>query len=287
MNWEEYRYFLQVVKSGTLSAAAQTLDVNQSTVFRKIDSLEARVKMRLFERHRTGYLLTAAGQSIVEMVESIEATFTDTERALLGKDVSLAGTIRLSTSDTIGYFWLPRLIGGFKQQYPDIKLDIEVSTQFRSLPRHEVDIVLSASNKQPETMVGKCLVPIIFNLYASKDYIKQHNGTEIGVDDLAAHAVLMPSQTLAHLSITQWLSTKISEKNIAIECDKFTSLYYYCKQGLGVAPLPAHVAKGESELIKLATTPVECNSNIWMLTHPDSRQNARIRAFMDYIKAFG
>ena len=100
--WDDYFYFLKVATSGNLKAAARELGVNYSSVFRRINSLEAKLKVRLFERLKSGYTLTEAGEDILERVQHVDEQMNTIQRLIQGKDVHLSGHLKISTTDTIG-----------------------------------------------------------------------------------------------------------------------------------------------------------------------------------------
>ena len=62
--WDDFRTVLAVCREGTLSGAARLLGVNHSTVFRRINALEEKLGVRLFERLPEGYAMTEAGESV-------------------------------------------------------------------------------------------------------------------------------------------------------------------------------------------------------------------------------
>ena len=99
--WDDLRTLLAVARGGSLAAAARRLGVNHSTVFRRINALEARLGLRLFERLRSGYLPTAAGSELLESAERIETELLDVERRLAGRDLRLTGAIRLTAPDDV------------------------------------------------------------------------------------------------------------------------------------------------------------------------------------------
>ena len=84
INWDDYQYFLKVALLGSLNGAAEVLGVNHSTVFRRINSLENKMDVRLFERLKTGYVLTEAGEEIIEQVQHIEDQVHEIYLKLLG-----------------------------------------------------------------------------------------------------------------------------------------------------------------------------------------------------------
>ena len=283
IDWSDYRYFLHVARAGSFKAAAEVMGVNQSTVFRRIEALEAKLQVRLFERAQTGTRLTPHGEVVLEDVEAVEARLQNAERRVLGADVRLSGTLKISTSDTLGYYWLPSRLAAFKARYPDILVDLDVTTQYRNLSKREADVVLSTAVKQPDTMVGAALAPIDIAFYASASYLaRAERPTSVG--DLAAHDMLLPGSALAGLALSKWLARHVPASAAAMLSDKFTSLYHLCKEGLGIAPLPSYVPQPGDGLQRLMPAGGNHGMHIWLLTHPDIRHSARVAAFMDFLR---
>jgi len=280
--WDDYLYFLKVAASGSIKGAAQELDVNYSSVFRRINMLEERLQVRLFERLKSGYKLTPAGEDILDRVQQVEEQMNAIQRLIQGKDVHLSGYLKISTTDTIGYYWLPPYIARFKALYPDIIIDIDIKTRFTNLSKREADIVLPAVNNQPDYMVGKKLAPIYVRLYGTRSYVERY-GTPKNVADFHQHRFLMPNESLAGLPANKWLRTYVEEKNIVACCDKLSGLYHLANQGLGLTILPHYITQHDPDLIEILALPPECNHHIWILTHPDIRFTARVKAFMQFM----
>ena len=280
--WDDYLYFLKVASCGTIKGASQELGVNYSSVFRRINALEEKLEVRLFERLKSGYRLTQAGEDILERVQQVEEHMNAIERLIQGKDVHLSGTIRISTTDTIGYYWLPPYIRRFKELYPDIILDVDIKTRFTSLSKREADIVLPAVNNQPDYMVGKKLAPIHVRLYASQAYIKQHGAPKTPAD-IFDHRILLPNESLAGLPANKWLRQHADEEKTAVCSDKLSGLYHLALQDMGLTVLPHYLGGADSRLVELMPLPEECNHHIWILTHPDIRFTARVKAFMQFM----
>nr|WP_320009881.1 LysR family transcriptional regulator [uncultured Desulfobulbus sp.] len=280
--WDDYLYFLKVASCGTIKGASQELGVNYSSVFRRINALEEKLEVRLFERLKSGYRLTQAGEDILERVQQVEEHMDAIERLIQGKDVHLRGTIHISTTDTIGYYWLPPYIRRFKELYPDIILDVDIKTRFTSLSKREADIVLPAVNNQPDYMVGKKLAPIHVRLYASQSYIAQHGAPKTPAD-IFDHRILLPNESLAGLPANKWLRQHADEEKTAACSDKLSGLYHLALQDMGLTVLPHYLGGADPRLVELMPLPAECNHHIWILTHPDIRFTARVKAFMQFM----
>ncbi len=282
IDWDSYLYVLKVAENGNLNGAARALDVNHSTVFRRINSLEKRLQVRLFERSRKGYSLTEAGEEIVARVEGIEDQIFEIERKLLGKDIRLSGNLKISTTDTIGYYWLPPYIKEFKEQYPDIVIDLDIQTRFTNLTKREADIVVPAVNMQPDFMVGRKLARIYFRLYASRGYAEKH-GVPATEQEFSDYQFLVPNEALATLSVSQWLKKYVPSRCVAAASDKLSTLFKFAQQGLGIAALPHYVGQSDENMVEILELPGDCHRNVWILTHPDLRNTARVRAFMQFM----
>ncbi|NNK93923.1 MAG: LysR family transcriptional regulator [Desulfobacterales bacterium] len=282
MDWNQFQYFLKVADRGNLNAAARELGVNHSTVFRRINSLENRLNVRLFDRTRKGCVLTEAGEEIFSTVQQIEDQMFDIQRKLLGKDIRLSGNLKISTTDTIGYYWLPPYIKVFKELYPEILIDLDIQIRFTNLTKREADIVIPAVNIQPDFMVGRKLAPIYFRLYASKPYVDKY-GLPATFDDFPSHRFLFPNEALATLSASLWLKKNVPAHCVVAASDKLTTLFKFAQQDMGIAALPHYVGQSDGQMVEIMELPDDCHRNVWILTHPDLRNTARVKAFMQFI----
>ena len=253
-NWDNYRHFLAVVDCGSLLGAAKKLKTTHSTVLRRIKSLEERLQTRLFDHLPQGYVLTSNGQNILQNIKNLENQIRQAEIAIAGSDKNLSGSIKISTSDTLGYYFLPQYIKIFKKEYPNIILDIDITNQLSSLTKREADIIITPNNRHPDTMIGSILRPIYFGLYAHKDYIKKH-GKPNNKNLFSDFHFLIGNKKLANTPSFLFLKNQINEENIAVRCDKFSGLYQFCRNKMGVAPLPHYIGDCDCNLTKIINIP--------------------------------
>ena len=279
-NWDDYRIFIALAEAGSLLQAGKNLSVQHSTVLRRINALEQRLGVRLFERLRSGYTLTVSGEHVLATVQHLKEAITNAELQVLGEDVKLSGSIKISTSDTIGYFWLPPYIKAFKEKYPEISLDVNITTRHINLSKREADIAIPAINQRPDYMIGRELQKIVFKLYAHQSY----QATKVQPDDYRVHNFLLPNEAIGGIPVNHYIRKYIDAKQIAATSDKLSGLYQMCKQGLGIAALPSYVAEKDASLKCVGELPDSTQKNaIWLLTHPDLKNTARIKAFMEFM----
>ena len=101
MDWDDYRYFLAIARAGSLTAAGRLLGVSQPTVSRRLEAMEGRLKVRLFDKTERGYEMTPAAMDIHETVERVEEELSDIERKVFGKDLQLTGSLRVTCTDVL------------------------------------------------------------------------------------------------------------------------------------------------------------------------------------------
>ena len=260
-DWNDYNYILNLGKYGSLSKAAKRMGISQSTMSRRINEIENNTKSQLFNRHQSGFTLSEIGQEIFIKAEKVEEEILNIQRKLSGQEEKLSGTITISTSDTLGYYWLPQYIKKFKNQNPEINFDIIITSRYLNLTKREADIIIAPTNKNPETMIGSILIPLEFKLYAS---LKYNNISDLPktLKDLKQHKLILPNDYLKNLKINKLLRQYTSQENIIVTSDKISGLYKYCQAGLGIAPLPSYVGAQDCSLIEVLYPGEEYNQNI-------------------------
>lgn len=171
MDWNDLRDFLAISRHRTLSAAADALGVQQSTMGRRLKALEARVGAKLLHRTPAGFVLTATGEAILDNVERIESEARAVERAISGKDIRLEGTVRLATIEDLTVDVLTPILAQFHADYPGITLELITDSRKRSLAVGEVDVALRLSQFTESELVVRKVADFAFAAYASPAYI--------------------------------------------------------------------------------------------------------------------
>ena len=278
LDWSDYQFVLAVGRTGTLSGAARTLGVNHSTVFRRLNTIEEKLGVRLFERLHNGYAMTPAGEEMMASAVRIEEEVITLERQLTGQDSRLSGTLRVTTTDTLWLKLLAPYFADFVNVYPGIQLEVNIAGAFLNLTQRETDIAIRATPNPPETLIGRHLCDVASAVYGAITYLDTHQGK-----DLSTHIWLTVDASLAHLASAQWLSRTYPQARIALRCNTLAGLLEAAKTGLGLVALPCFVGDTEPGLHRVTEPNDEFSVGLWLLTHTDLRRTARVRAFMDFI----
>ena len=282
MDWDQIKYFLYIAKSGSLSRAAKALNVNHSTVSRRLATLEKSLQTRLFEKNREGVTLTKTGERLFEHALKMELQMNAAQQSVAGQGDTLCGSIRVTTEDTFGYHFLPKLLAQFYKLYPHIIVNLNISSQFANLSHREADVAITARRKPPEHLVGRNLGEIKMCVVASKKYLKKF-GTPQHTKDLKNHRFLSPNEQLGHLKLTRWIHKHIHEDQIVLMADNFSSLFDMIRTGMGLSVVPHYLVESDKNIVRLFDLPDQYSSQAWALTHPDLRTTLTIKTFIKFV----
>lgn len=275
MNWDDLRVVLAICREGSLSGAAKALGTSHSTVFRQINAIESRLSTRFFNRLSHGYEMTEAGEAVLERASSIEEDILDLERELQSKDRRLKGNIRLTAPEGLTNRLLLPHIASFYHQHPDIQVDLIVSSDDLQLARHEADIALRTTTKPPPYCIGRKIGDFNIAVYASDAYLQK-----VPQRAFQHYDYLLIDNGVNWFPPPYWQTDE--PPNIVFKCSSIISITRAAIEGIGAAVLPCVIGESEPQL-KRVTPPFASSTELWILTHADLRQTARVKALMEHL----
>ncbi len=279
-DWNDLQVFLAIARGGSLAAASRHLAVNHSTVFRRLNTFEETLGVRLFERLPNGYALTAEGASIRSEAESVEASVLAIERRVAGRDLAMVGDVRLTTPANLAHEFLAPWLPELYRQYPGIRIEIAASDDDFDLARREADIALRATPSPPDWLVGRELTRIRWWAYASAAYVDAR-GRPAAADQLAQHDLIGADEAFQRLPAFAWLRELVPDACIRAKAGDLVTMAALAEAGIGVCLLPGD--QFSPKLLRLFELDSRFDSGLWLLTHPDLRHVGRIKAVMDFL----
>lgn len=283
MNWNDLPFFLAVADGGNLARAAASLRVNHSTVFRRINGMEKRLGVRLFERLPHGYVLTEAGRQAAELARQAEDSVLALERFLAGRDVELRGQIRMTTAPDLARLYVAPCLARFAREHPGIRVEVAVSDSEYDLGRREADVALRATAAPPEYLLGRRAADLVWRAWASPGYLAAR-GRPAGVHALSAHSLIGSDEGFQRVPVFDWFRRTFPPECFVASAGDLSTMAALAGAGLGVAVLPHDPTGGLIEPLFPVDPPHR--SRLWILTHPDLRDVARIRVFTGFLFDF-
>jgi DNA-binding transcriptional LysR family regulator len=272
INWNDLRYFLAIHRSGTLSAAARVLRVNQSTVSRRLAAAEAALGSQLFERAGSTLLPTDAGKSVVEYAERVERELLSLEEHIAGADQRPHGVVRITSVPTlINRLLIPRL-PSLLQRCPGLRIEAIAEVRSIRLTQRETDIALRLLRPQAGSAICRRIGTLSYAVYAAED------------KDASDLPWVTYEEGYAHLPQARWVARhRDSIKHIPITVSDGDSLLQAVQSGIGRGVLPTFVADRVPGLVRVSPGPPILQRDVWLVVHPELRKIARVSAVLNWL----
>jgi DNA-binding transcriptional LysR family regulator len=293
LDWSDLRHALAVGELGSVAAAARRLGVNATTVQRRLDALETSLGARLFDRTRGGYRPTDAGAAVLEQARRMADQADEIERRVLGQDRELTGVLRLSTAFVIMEHLLPQPLADFAGAYPGIEVEVVENAVLIDLARREAnapglaqlqaDVALRLSASVADHLVGRQLGQTHCRVYALRGATHLPQALTPMAELLRDAPWVGFERDGVHRVYDRWMRQHLVPTQVRVRVDIFNAVAAMLRTGVGVGILPSFMETRLPELVPVSEVIPELSVPVWMLTHPDLRQTARIRAFMRYV----
>lgn len=281
MDWDIFRLVIAVADGGSAVAAAQRLGVNASTVLRRISRFEQENGVRLFDRRQSGYTPTAECEAVIKTAREIEQSVAGIGRDLLGRDLRLEGTLTVTTTDALLESVVAPLLVQFRRLHSQIELKVSVTTSRLNLALQDADVAVRASKQPRQTLVGQRVSGLAFAVYGLPSLIAElprgkrvrlHAAPWIGVGD-----------ALRGSPVGAWMADNVPRERIVLTADTFVAVHGCAVAGGGLAVLPCCLGDQSQTLVRLMPPPEDMLSSLWVLTHEDVRNAARVKAFNEFM----
>lgn len=283
LNWDDLRFFLEVVRAGTASAAAKRLDVDYTTVARRIRALEEAMGALLFDKSRsTGFTLTQDGQQLVSHAETMEGAMQAACEQVSGTGSALSGLVRIGCTEAFGtYFVIPEMVA-FQDRYPNIAIDVLPVPHFVSLSRREADIAITLERPARGPYVCSKLCDYKLSLYATPAYLAAHAAIEKR-EDLQGHRFINYVQDLAFSAQLLYLDEMVPGATSSLRSTSVIAQYHAALQGRALAILPCFVAADDPRLVAVLPDELSVVRQFWMSYSEDLRRLKRVTGVAAYL----
>lgn len=284
MNWDDTRIFLALTRTPSLRAAARSLGVDQATVGRRLNALESELGAKLFLRAKDGYLLTAAGETALAAARRMESAALELRTKIEGQDENPGGLVRVTSTDSIAIDLLLPAVERLQQQWPNIRVDLEVSTQLLSLSRRQVDIAFRNVRPDAPDLVVRRVAAWPVGLFASPAYLARF-GEPVPEDELRGHHLVVYAPYLEQGPFLTMAGVPARQARIAMTVRSSLLVRKAVEAGIGMGEMPVWMGEREG-LVRIWPQRRRPNDyEVWQVMHPDLQRTARVRAAAQFLSA--
>lgn len=283
LNWDDMRYFLTLSRTHSFVSAAEALKVTHSTVARRISALEAALEAQLFQRTEKGCQITAAGETLLPFVESVENAVLNLAERVSGRDKLLSGCVRVGSPDGIGNYYLAACLSEFQRSHPALEIELIPVPMYYSLSKREIDILITVKRPSAGRFITRKLTRYRLGLFAAQTYLRHQPKIETK-EDLRKHRFVGYIDDLLFDEDLNFLVEFFPGVTPLFRSATVIAQLQAVVAGAGIGVIPYFMAYGEERLL-----PVLPDQSIerayWLQVNPDSREIARVRATIDCIVA--
>ncbi len=282
-NWDEVRTAYQVARMGTVSGAAEVLGVHHATVIRHIDAIEARLGVKLFQRHARGYTPTESGQDLLRVAQATDDQFSQLVGRLKGQGDEVSGELVVTSLSSMSHLLVP-VLTEFQQMHPGLVIRYLTGERLFRLEYGEAHVALRAGNApdQPDNVVQPFLKQKI-GLFASQSYVDEH-GLLKDVDDLKNHQFVGTDNQESRAPFNKWLREHTTDDTIIFRCSDGVAMQEAVMAGAGIGFMSMWEASRRPGLIKMMDSQVEWEGSLWLVTHVDLHRTNKVQSFLSFLK---
>jgi DNA-binding transcriptional LysR family regulator len=283
LDWNDIRYFLAVARTGSTLAAGRLLRVSQTTAARRVTALEAALGLILFERRPTGYVLTPAGEQLMETACRMEEAAGSFGDAAAAQTRDAGGTVRLTVDEIYAVTILAPILRDLHDAHPTIRIELDTTEEKRDLGAGQADVALRSSKGPTDAgLVGRRVANDNWTIYCSRDYAAAH-GCPRRRSELAGHPFIGGGSPGVWQVYRSWLEANGLAGAVAMQHDSSSGMLSAVRAGFGLAVLPSMVADFEPDLVRCLPPDPGNERGLWVLTHERLRHTPRIRAVLDFL----
>ena len=277
MNWNDLTFLLAVARGNSLTRAARLLQVDKSTVSRRLAALEADLQLALVERAPDGRItLSDAGRQVVRRAERVEDEMQGLHSDL-GRMRAIVGRVRITAVPLlVNRLLLPQL-GELKQHYPDIALDLVGDARDLSLADFDADIALRLARPRDggQAVIARRIGELDYGAYAAV----------VADDDLGWIGYAAHMQFLDHALAIEALAGREGQTRANLSVNDAETLLQAVLAGQGVSLLPRIIAGQMPELQERAIPDFAMpRREVWLLVRRDMQTLTRVKAVVDWLE---
>lgn len=280
MDWDDLRIFLAVARAESLSGAGRRLNMDASTVGRRVARLEAAVGAALFAKTPQGYALTSEGGRLIAPAEAAEKAVAAASEATR-REAGISGQLRIGAPDGCANYLLPQVAQKMCETHPRLEVQIVSLPRVVNLSKREADMAIAVSPPDTGRLTVQRLTDYRLHLAAHRDYLDRHAPiTEL--DDLRGHRMIgyipdmIYDRELDYLSETGIETAQISSNSVSVQMQAI-------RAGAGLGIVHDFAIPFAAGVRRVLTDRISLTRSFWLLRHADDRASRRLTLLADQL----
>ena len=283
MNLNDVSLFIRIVETGSFTSAADSLGIQKSTISRRIAQLEDDLGVRVLQRTTRQLKLTDDGEELFARCQPLINELDTAKDHLSATQNNPRGRLRITMPSELGVFMMNEVVGTFMKRYPQIMLEIELSTRLIDLIEEGIDLAIRVGELADSSLIARRVASVSRGLYASPAYLAKH-GTPKTPDDLQNHECYGILKAIEHWEFDNW--DEAVEVTGHLKANSISFIRELLLQDMGIARMPRVFCRNsvqDGDLVEILSEysppPIEVNA-----LYPSRRHlNPKVRLFIDHM----
>ena len=273
--WDDLRTVMMLVRHRTLAGAADALQVNYTTIARRIRRAEESLNQTLFERLADGYRPNETARMVAAHAEEMEAAEHAMRRKLKGADAALRGSFVLTAPQLLIASFLAPVLEAFNRAHPQIDLRVLATNDMLDLTRLEADLAIRISRTPGDTLKGLRLL--------------RQETASFATPALANRIAANPTQMIDWIvydalpHVPKGVDPAYPNHRVRFRCDDMVAMLGSAQAGLGVIRVPLFLGRATANLVQIPVLPAQPYADIWAVSHPDVWPARKLQAFREIL----
>ena len=287
MDWDKLKIFHAVAEASSFTKAATILNLSQSAISRQIQSLEHELKIKLFERHARGLVLTDNGKYLFQTAHEVIAKLKDVEATFSDEKDKLKGKLTVTTVVSFGTTWLTPRIKEFMDLHPEIEVELIFDDRELDLSTRQADVAIRMRRPKQLNLIQKKFVDFNYHIYGSNEYLEKNGYPKI-LKDLDKHKFITygkgaPSPVYNPDWVLKLGAKEGKKRKSVMKVNSVYGLLLAVQSGVGLAALPDYITHNIPNLTKVLPEEPGKPTETHFVYPASLKTNARLMAFRNFI----
>lgn len=278
LDWNDIRFFLALAREGTLAKAALALGVDQTTVGRRLASLEERLRVALFTRGTRGLAVTSAGQRVLEAAERMREAALDLWSEAAGDKSVAVGQVRIATTESLARTFVIPALCELREREPHIQTILVAGWRRVDLRGGEADVAVRLVRPTDPRLACRKLGAFALRFYAARGWVERFGMPRA----IGEHPILAYDESTRAGAPPVFSNVRIDERQLAFQTNSGGVLLEAAAAGMGVAELPSFLGDRDPRLVRVLPE-YEHRYSVWLVVPLARRRVAVVRAVCEAI----